>query len=178
VASITGSWWALGLRGLAAVVFGIACFAVPGIVLVVLIALFAAYLLVDGVFALIAGVRSRSWLIVFEGLLGFVAGGLAFFYPGLTAVAFAILIAAWAVVTGLIELGAAVALRRVIPHEWMLVAGGLLSILFGVMMALFPGAGLVAIVWLIGAYSLIWGALWLALAFRLHSYAGMMMPTA
>jgi uncharacterized membrane protein HdeD (DUF308 family) len=166
--TITETWWALALRGIAALLFGLACFLLTGIALIALVALFAAYLLVDGIFAIIAGARSRSWLLALEGVLGIVAGGLAFFYPGITALVLALIIAAWAFVTGLIEIGAAISLRQIVRNEWVLAASGVLSILFAVLMVIFPGAGLVAIVWLIGGYSIVWGALLLGLAFRLR----------
>lgn len=175
---ITSNWWALGLRGLAAILLGIACFALTGMALVVLIALFAAYLIVDGIFALAAGARSRSWWLGLEGVVGIVAGGLATFFPGLTAVALAILIAAWALVTGVFEIAAAIAIRRVVRNEWMLAVGGVLSIVFGLLMAIFPGAGLVAIIWLIGAYAIVWGVLLIALAFRLRSHGAPRMVSA
>lgn len=166
--SISGAWWAIALRGLAAVVLGIACFVLTGIALVALIALFAAYLLVDGAFALVAGLRSRSWFLGVEGVLGLVAGSIGLIYPRVTALVLALLIAGWALITGLLEIGAAISLRRVIRNEWILALSGVLSIVFAVMMAIFPGAGLVAIVWIIGGYGIVFGGLLLGLAFRLR----------
>jgi uncharacterized membrane protein HdeD (DUF308 family) len=170
--AITSNWWVLALRGVAGILLGIAAFALTGITLVVLIALFAAYLLVDGVLAIVAGTRGRSWLIVAEGALGVVAGLVAVLIPALTALALALLIAAWAILTGIAELAAAIRLRRLISNEWLLAGAGILSIVFGLLIALFPGAGLVAIVWIIGAYALVWGVMLLALAFRLRGHQG------
>ena len=166
---IVERWWVLALRGLAGILLGIAAFAWPGLTLVVLVILFGAYLLVDGVLALVAGGMARSWLIILEGAAGVIAGILALVWPGITALVLLFLIAAWAIVTGVAELVAAVRLRRIIRNEWLLVLIGVASILFGVLLVINPGAGLLTLVWLIGAYSLIGGVLLLALAFRLRS---------
>jgi uncharacterized membrane protein HdeD (DUF308 family) len=111
-------------------------------------------------------------LIAAEGALGVVAGLVAVLIPALTALALALLIAAWAILTGIAELAAAIRLRRLISNEWLLAGAGILSIVFGLLIALFPGAGLVAIVWIIGAYALVWGVMLLALAFRLRGHQG------
>jgi uncharacterized membrane protein HdeD (DUF308 family) len=166
---IVERWWVLALRGVAGILLGIAAFAWPGLTLFVLVILFGAYLLVDGVLALVAGGMARSWLVILEGAAGVIAGILALVWPGITAVVLLFLIAAWAIVTGVVELVAAVRLRRIIRNEWLLILIGVASILFGVLLVINPGAGLLTIVWLIGAYSLIGGFLLLALAFRLRS---------
>jgi uncharacterized membrane protein HdeD (DUF308 family) len=163
------NWWALAIRGVAGILLGIAAFAWTGITLVVLIALFAAYLFIDGVFAIIGGARARSWLLIFEGVAGIVVAALAIRLPGLTALALVYLVAAWAIVTGAIELWAAYLLRRVVRNEWLLVLGGIVSVLFGMLLAINPRAGLVTIVWLFGAYMLVFGVLAFALALRLRS---------
>jgi uncharacterized membrane protein HdeD (DUF308 family) len=173
--AIASNWWVLALRGVAGIVLGIAAFTLTGITLVVLITLFAAYLFVDGLLAIVAGARGRSWLVVAEGALGVVAGLVGVLFIPLTALALALLIAAWAILTGIAELAAAIRLRRLISNEWLLAGGGILSIVFGLLIALFPGAGLVAIVWIIGAYALVWGVILLALAFRLRGHQGRLM---
>ena len=175
---MAGNWWAVLLRGLVAIVFGFACFVLTGATLAVLIAFLAAYLLIDGVFAIAAGVRARSWLVGIEGALGIVAGAVAVFYPSLTALVLALIIAGWAIVTGILEIAAAISLRRVISNEWVLGVSGVLTILFGIVMAIFPGAGLVAIIWLLGGYSVVWGALLVALALRLRSHQASRMGAA
>ena len=176
--SITVNWGALALRGVAALILGIACFVLTGAALVVLIALFAVYLLLDGGFALAAGVRSKSWFMSAEGVVGILAGATIFIYPGLTALILAYLIAVWAVVTGILEISAAFRLRRIIANEWSLALGGILSILFGVLIAIFPGAGLVTIVYLIGAYAILAGILLLVLALTLRSHRASHMMAA
>jgi len=167
--SVRISWWALAIRGVAGILLGIAAFAWTGIALLVLIALFAAYLLVDGVFAIVAGIRGGSWLLTLEGALGIVVGIIALVRPGIAAVTLVYLVAVWAILSGLVELGAAYRLRRIVPNEFFLVLGGIVSIVFGILLAVNPSAGVVTIVWLFGAYMLLFGVLALALALRLRS---------
>jgi uncharacterized membrane protein HdeD (DUF308 family) len=167
--AILVNWWALAIRGVAGILLGIAAIVWPGITLLVLIALFAVYLLIDGAFAVVAGARARSWLLAVEGLVGVVAAVLVVLWPQITALILVYLVAAWAIVTGALELGAAYLLRRIVKGEWLLVVGGLVSIVFGILLAINPAAGLVTIVWLFGAYMLIFGVVTLALALRLRN---------
>jgi len=164
-------WWVVALRGLAAVLFGIAAFAWPEITLTVLVLMFGAYAVVDGVFALIYAFGSGTpfhGLRAVEGLAGIVMGVIALVWPGITALALLYLIAAWAVVTGILEIIAAIDLRKVIDNEWLLGLGGLASVAFGVILALQPNAGALALIWLIGAYAIFFGVLLIALGFRLR----------
>ena len=169
------NWWVLALRGLVAIVFGLLAFLWPGITLWALILLFGAYMLLDGVFAIVAGVRAagneaRWWLLLVEGILGVLAGIVAFLWPGLTALALLYFIAAWAIVTGIFEIVGAIRLRREIEGEWALILGGALSVLFGVLLIAIPApAGILSLVWLIGAYAVAFGVLLLILAFRLRN---------
>jgi uncharacterized membrane protein HdeD (DUF308 family) len=171
------NWWALVLRGLAAILFGVLAFAWPGITLFVLVLFFGAYMLVDGIFAIVAAVRAageedRWWLLLVQGILGVLAGLVAIFWPGLTALALLYFIAAWAIVTGIMEIVAAIRLRREIEGEWALALSGALSVLFGVLLVVLPApAGLLSLVWLIGAYAVATGVLLLILAFRVRSEA-------
>ena len=167
------NWWSLLLRGLFAVLFGVLAFVWPGLTLTVLALLFGAYALVDGIFAVIAALNAPAgyehrWVLLLEGVVGVIVGMLTFFWPGLTALALLYFIAAWAVVTGVLEVVAAVRLREVIRHEWLLVLGGSLSVLFGLALILMPVAGALAVVWLIGAYAVAFGVLLMALALRLR----------
>jgi uncharacterized membrane protein HdeD (DUF308 family) len=130
-------WWLVALRGLAAIIFGILAFSWPGAALTALVWIFGTYAIADGVLALYAATRSRGqhiWASVLEGIVSIAAGLIAFFSPGTTALALLIVIAVWAIVTGLMEVIAAVELRHVIPNEWFLLLSGLLSILFGVLL--------------------------------------------
>src|SRR5262249_10613732 len=141
-------WWVVALRGLAAVLFGILAFAWPGMTLAVLVLLFGAYALVDGVLGVIAAIRGDSdhrLAMAAEGVVGILAGLAAFAWPGLTALVLLYIIAFWAILTGVIEIAAAVRLRRVLQNEWGLIVGGALSILFGVILVVAPGAGAVAV---------------------------------
>lgn len=171
------NWWALALRGVAAILLGILAFAWPGITLFVLVLFFGAYMLVDGIFAIVAAVRAagredRWWLLLIEGILGVLAGLVAFFWPGLTALALLYFIVAWAIVTGLMEIVAAIRLRQEIEGEWALGLSGLLSVIFGILLVVLPApAGVLSLVWLIGAYAVAMGVLLLILAFRVRSEA-------
>jgi len=170
---LTRNWWALALRGIFAILFGLAAFVIPGITLAVLVALFGAYAVVDGVLAIVAGVRAaerheRWWSLVLKGLAGIVAGVLAFIWPALTALALLYLIAGWAIVTGVLEIVAAVHLHRA-HGEWLLILNGVLSILFGLFAIVWPGAGVLTLLWMIGVYAIVFGAVLLVLAFRLRN---------
>jgi len=169
------NWWLLIARGVLAVLFALAAFFWPDVTLLALVFLFAAYALVDGVFALVAALagadqHTRWWALLLEGLAGIVAAVVTIFWPGITALALVYLIAAWAIVTGVLELVAAVRLRREIEGEWLLALSGVISLLFGLYVALFPGLGALAIVWIIGTYALIWGVLLIVLGFKLRGH--------
>lgn len=170
----TSSWWALVLRGVAAIAFGVLAFAWPQITVTALVFLWGAYALVDGAFAIAAGIKShgesnRWWVLLLEGILSVAAGLVAFFIPGITALVLLIVIAAWAIVTGAFEIAAAIQLRKYIKGEWLLALAGVASILFGVALLFNPAAGALALVWLIGAYAIVFGVLMIVLGLRLHS---------
>ena len=170
----TSSWWALVLRGLAAIAFGVLAFVWPQITLTALVFLWGAYALVDGAFAIAAGVKShgenkRWWVLLLEGILGVAAGLVAFLVPGITALVLLILIAAWAMVTGAFEIAAAIQLRKYIKGEWLLALAGVASVLFALALLFNPAAGALALVWLIGAYSIVFGVLLIVLGVRLHN---------
>lgn len=171
---ITRNWWTVGLRGVAAILFGVAALVWPGLTLQVLVLLFGAFAMVDGAFTLFWAIDSREhnkrwWAMALGGLSGIVLGVLTFLWPAVTGLVLLYFIAAWAIVTGVLEIVAAIELRRLITGEWAMVLGGILSIAFGVMMAVFPGAGAVGLVWAIGIYAIAFGILLLVLAFRLRS---------
>jgi uncharacterized membrane protein HdeD (DUF308 family) len=173
VNTLAQNWWTLVLRGVAAVIFGILAYVWPGITFTVLVLFFGAYALWDGVFALIAAFRTqaeRRWPLVLEGLVGIAAGVLTFIWPGAATLALLLIIGAWAFVTGIFEIVAAIRLREEIEGEWLLLISGLLSVLFGIALAIWPAAGLVAVTWLIGAYSIVFGILLIVLGFRLRNW--------
>lgn len=169
------NWWVLLIRGIAAIVFGILAIGWPGHALVALALLFGAYALVDGVFALVAAVRAAErhahWMaLVAEGLLGIVAGIIVLAHPGFAIVAFAIIAAIWLIVTGILELFAAVRLRRELAGEILLILAGIVSVVAGVFVAFAPIAGAFALIWIIGIYALIFGVVLIGLSFRLRTW--------
>lgn len=169
-------WWAVGLRGLAAIIFGILALVVPSITIIVLIAFFGAYALVDGIIAVYLAIRGREnnrnwgWLLV-EGIAGILIGILAFRWPGVTGIVLLAFIAAWAIITGIMEIFEAIELRRVLHNEWLLILSGAASVIFGLLLIIFPGTGALAVVALIGIYAIIFGVLLLGLAWRLRGMA-------
>jgi uncharacterized membrane protein HdeD (DUF308 family) len=164
-------WWAIALRGVVAIIFGILAFAWPGLTISVLVLIWGAFALVDGILTGIAGFQAQGgtrWALLFEGLVGIAAGVLTFVWPGLTALVLLYIIAAWALVTGVLEIIAAIRLRQVIDNEWMMVLSGVASVLFGIALVVNPTVGALAVAWLIGAYAIVIGVLMLVLAFRLR----------
>lgn len=167
-------WWIIALRGVMAILFGIIAISQPTITLVALVWLWGAYALVDGVFTIFASVRAagqgRRWgMLLLEGICGIAAGIIAFAWTGVTALALLYLIAAWAIVTGIFEIAAAIGLRKIIEGEWLLGLSGVLSIVLGVLLIANLAAGLVATVSMVGAYAILFGITMLALALRVKS---------
>jgi uncharacterized membrane protein HdeD (DUF308 family) len=177
LANLSRAWYWIALRGLFAVLFGIFAFIWPGITLAVLVLMWGAYAIADGVMALIAaytmheeGKPMGSLIVV--GILGIAAGVVAFLWPAMTALVLLLFIASWAVLMGIFEIAAAIRLRKHIENEWLLALSGVVSIVFGVLMFLQPGAGALAVVWLIGSFAIFFGILLIALGFRLKGLAG------
>jgi len=168
------NWWVVMLRGLVAILFGIATFVAPGISLLVLVLMFGGYALADGVLALASAIRGhgsdRWWVLLLQGIVGIGAAVVTLVWPGITAFALVWVIAAWALVTGAFEVVVAFRLRRVIAHEWLLALSGLASIVLGILLMTAPAAGALVLVLWIGAYALVSGALLVALALRLRSW--------
>jgi uncharacterized membrane protein HdeD (DUF308 family) len=168
-------WWLLLLRGIAAVVFGVLAFIWPGLTLLTLVILYGAFAIVDGVLALAAvfgrtGPDVPKWWLVLTGVLDIGAGLIALFWPGITALVLIIFIGAWAIVRGIMEIVAAIQLRREIEGEWLLILAGVLSVLFGLGVLIYPGAGAVALAWLIGIYAIAIGVVMIMLAIRLRKH--------
>jgi len=169
-------WWMLAIRGAAAVAFGLLTFVAPASSLYALVILFGAYAIIDGAFDLGMAFQGRAggrrWgSLIFEGMVSVAAGALTFLWPRMSALVLLLVIAAWAVVTGASAIVAAVRLRRHIQGEWMLGLAGLLSIAFGLLLFVYPGPGALTVILWIGAYAVVYGALLLALAFRLRRWA-------
>ena len=170
-------WWAFVLRGVLAILFGVLAFLNVALAAIALVALFAAWAIIDGVTGLIAGWRTRSqdrnwWWSVVEGLLGIAAGIIAVLLPGMAAVALVLVIGAWAVITGALEIYGAIKLRAQISGELWLVLAGIGSILFGLLLFIFPTMGVVTLTWLIGGFALVFGVLLIMLGLRLRTIHG------
>jgi len=181
LAQLARNWWTLVLRGVVAILFGVVAFLRPGITVEVLVLLFAFWALFDGVLALISSVGAAEahepwWPLVFIGLLGIAAGLVTLRWPGITALALFLVIAYWSIFRGILDIVAAVRLRDLIPGEWWLVLGGIVSIAFGVLLVMNPGPGLLAVIWLIGIYAVIVGVAFLMLGVRLKGLAGELPP--
>jgi uncharacterized membrane protein HdeD (DUF308 family) len=170
---ISRSWWLLLVRGLLAIIFGVLALIWPGITLLALVIFFGAYALVSGLFALFAGfrhgTRPRTWLIV-SGIIGILAGIVTVVWPGITSLALLYLVAFWAVFTGVAEIVAGIHLRKIIENEWMFIVGGILSVIFGVLLLLWPGAGMLSLVWLIGVFAVLYGIAMVALSLRVKNF--------
>jgi uncharacterized membrane protein HdeD (DUF308 family) len=171
--ALARNWWLLLLRGIAGVLFGLLAFVWPGITLLSLVFLYGAYALLDGIFAIIAAMRAGTgarWWLALIGILGIIAGILTFLWPGMTALVLAMFIGAWSLVHGILEIIGAIKIRKEIDNEWWLILSGALSALFGLVLLIMPGAGALALVWIIGAYAIVFGALLIGFAFRLKRH--------
>jgi uncharacterized membrane protein HdeD (DUF308 family) len=170
---LADSWWAVGLRGILGILFGLICLLTPAIALEVFVILFAAYMLVDGVFAIISGIKAarngeRWGLLILEGIVDLAAGTVAVLWPAITLVALIWVVAIWAIVSGALMLWAAFTLN--LDHgRWWLALGGIASLIFGVLMVIEPLIGAVVLTLWIGAYALVFGIFLLVLAFQLHA---------
>lgn len=170
--ALARNWWLFTLRGIFGILFGLVALVFPGPTMLSLVFLFSAYMLVDGVTAIVSALRAMRrqdqwWLLIFEGLLNIAAGIVAFLWPGLTVLVFVLLVAAWAIVTG--ALMAAAGYRLKINHgRWWLVLGGLCSVIYGALLVAMPLIGAVVLTWWMGAYALVFGISLLILSFRLR----------
>jgi uncharacterized membrane protein HdeD (DUF308 family) len=167
------NWWMLAVRGAIGILFGVIAILVPGLALTALILVFGAYAFVDGVFAIGTGMRkdennARDWSLIVVGIAGVVAGIFAFVSPTLSAIALLFVIAAWAIVRGVFELVAAWRLRSAGRGVYALAVSGAVSLAFGLLIYVSPGAGALAIIFWIGAWSIVMGAALVILAFRLR----------
>ena len=174
LALMSKNWWAVAIRGIAAIAFGILTIALPGITLLTLVYLFAAFALVDGASAIVSvlrgdpATRGHGWSVLIIGIVGVIAGIGTFLWPGITALTLLYIVAFWAIVTGAFQVIAAIRLRREIQGEWLLVLSGVASIAFGALLIVSPGAGLLAVLTLVAAWAIIFGVILLALAWRLR----------
>jgi uncharacterized membrane protein HdeD (DUF308 family) len=173
---LTRNWWAVALRGLFAMIFGVLAIAWPGPTVAAFVLLFGIYALTDGIFALAAafagGTGQPWWTLVLKAIVSVLAAAITFLMPGITALTLLYIIAFWAIVIGLMEISIAIRLRKEIEGEMFLALSGIISVLFGILMITRPGAGALAIAWIIGAYAIGFGVLLIALGFRLKGLRG------
>jgi uncharacterized membrane protein HdeD (DUF308 family) len=170
LAALSENWWALALRGLLAVLFGFATLFLPLDTLEAVGRVFGVYALTEGVLVALTGIRRTrySGVIIAEGASGIVAGLVALAWPSITALVLLYVVAIWAVLSGVAEMIAAVALRREMAGEWALFLVGVLSVIFGIILAVLPGVGLLSLVWLVGLYALAIGVALIVLALRVR----------
>jgi uncharacterized membrane protein HdeD (DUF308 family) len=171
------NWGWTILRGVAAIIFGLLALLMPGITWIVLMGFFAAYALISGIAAVVSAMsterpqdRPWGWLFL-EGVLGMALAVLWVLWPARVSLGFLYVIGTWAILTGVLEIGTAIRLRREIRNEWMLALSGLLSLAFGVLVWMHPFAGALAVVWWIGAYAIVFGGLLVGLGFRMRHIA-------
>lgn len=173
--SLLSSWWLLALRGVLAIVFGVLAALWPGNTLAVLVAIFAAYALASGAIWIFGAVKNRGaddhWWLLLAGLAGIGAGAITMLQPGTTLLVLVLLMGANALVAGVLDIAMAVRLRRQIHGEWLFALGGVVAIAFGIIVFMFPFLGAVAMVWLVSAYAIASGILFLMAAWRLRSWS-------
>lgn len=174
---LTSKWWAVALRGILAILFGVIALVYPGATLVTLALVFGAYALIDGVFAILAafgyGGREAVWYVL-DGILGIAVGVATFFYPGITAQALVYLVGFWAIMTGIFEIVAGFELP--LSRDWLLVLAGVLSVVFGVLVFFNPASGAVAVVWMIALYAVLFGITMLVFGIRLRGLHSALVP--
>jgi uncharacterized membrane protein HdeD (DUF308 family) len=174
--TLSDNWWVLLLRGIVAILFGILTFAQPGISLATLVLFFGSFAFVDGILKSYTAVTHRhdrdNWgMLLLSGLVGIGVGILTWMAPGITALTLLFYIAIWAIGTGVLEVITAIRLRKEIEHEWLLGLAGLASVAFGVLLMARPGAGALAVAWLIGTFAMVFGVSLAALSFKMRSFA-------
>ncbi|OYW55844.1 MAG: hypothetical protein B7Y80_04265 [Hyphomicrobium sp. 32-62-53] len=173
--ALARNWWLILLRGIFAIIFGLLTFVWPGLTLVTLVLLYGAFSLLDGIFSIVAALKGGTpmprWWLALVGLLGIGVGLITLFWPQITGIVLLMFIAGWAIASGVLQIIGAVYLRKEIEGEWLLIASGLLSVLFGVVLVLFPGAGALSLALVIGAFAVVYGVLLIGFALRLKKQA-------
>jgi len=167
-------WWLILLRGIAAIIFGVLAFIWPGITLVTLVLFWGAFALVDGVLALVHAImgdnKGSRWWLALVGVAGILVGLMTFMMPGVTALVLLFFIAGWAIALGVFQIAGAIRLRKEIDNEWTIGLSGALSVLFGVVLIAAPGAGAIGLIWVIGAYAIVFGILLVMAALKLKKH--------
>lgn len=176
VSEMTSNWWALALRGAVSILLGLVAITMPGLTIAAIVTVFGVYAIIEGVLAIMASIRGIrehdrwGWMMV-EGVVGICAGLIAFFMPGVGALAIIWLIAAWAVLTGALEIAAGFRLRKIIEGEWLLILTGVLAIVLGFFMVSRPGMGVVLLTTWLGVWAILSGITLMVLAFRIKRWA-------
>jgi uncharacterized membrane protein HdeD (DUF308 family) len=174
--ALAETWWLLLLRGIATIAFGVLAFTWPGRTLLTLTFLWGVYVIIDGIFALWAAIYRNAgeiaprWWLALIGITGILGGLLAFVWPGITAHLLLMLIASWAIITGVLEMYGAIRLHREIEVEWMMALSGLLSFVLGITLIARPGAGALAVIWSIGSFAILVGCIYVSLALWLKRH--------
>lgn len=173
--TLARNWWKLLLRGIIAIAFGVLVWLQPGISITFLVLLFGAFVLVDGIIWIWIAISGRKeykdwWELLLLGLVDIAIGILTFIAPSATTMALVIFIAVWAIATGILQIVVAIRLRKEIEGEWLLILGGFLSFVLGILFMMQPGAGALALVWLIGTYAVVFGLLLVLLAFKMRTF--------
>lgn len=176
VSQLSQNWWILALRGVVLIILGILAFRWPSATALAFVYLLAAFAFIEGIFALVGAFGyglsgSSRFLLVLIGLLGLAVGVAAVIYPGIAAVTVVLLVAWWAILTGVMSIVVAIEMRKVIPNDWVWVLSGILAVVFGILLIYRPWAGVLTLTWLFGFYALLYGILMIALAFRVKSLA-------
>ncbi|MCB1485744.1 MAG: HdeD family acid-resistance protein [Hyphomicrobiaceae bacterium] len=173
--ALARNWWLILLRGILAIIFGVLTFIWPGLTLFTLVIFYGAFALLDGIFALVAAVTKGApaprWWLAIVGLLGIGAGVVTLMWPGITGLVLLYFIAGWAIASGIFEIIGAIRLRKEIDDEWMLIASGVLAVIFGLLILAFPGAGALGLAFAIGGFAVVYGGLLVAFALRLRKHA-------
>ena len=174
LSALSENWWALAMRGLLAVLFGFAALILPLDTLEAVGRLFGAYAITEGVLVILTGIRRTRYrgVLIAEGASGIVAGMVALAWPSITALVLLYVVAIWAILSGVAQIIAAVALRREMAGEWALFLVGVLSVIFGIILTVLPGVGLLSLVWLVGLYALAVGVALIVLALRVRGLQG------
>lgn len=178
LAGLAKNWWLIMLRGVCAVIFGVLTFVWPGVTLITLVILYGVFALADGALALLAAITGDTadssaprWWLAAVGFLGICAGLITLLWPGMTGLVLLIFIAAWAIASGIMQIVGAIRLRKEINDEWLLIASGVLAVLFGVSLLAWPGTGALAMAFVIGTFAIMYGVLLISFALRLRKIA-------
>jgi uncharacterized membrane protein HdeD (DUF308 family) len=173
-AMVSRIWWTVALRGVLAIVFGVVALFFTGSTLLALVYVFGIYAMLNGIFAIVAAVRAGEahlrwgWLAV-AGIVGVAAGIVSLLWPGITALAVVLVVAGWAIIIGVAEIAFALSWPSTLAHPWLAALSGAVSVVYGVLLAVWPRSGAVALTWLLGIYAIVYGAMLLYYAYRLQA---------